>query len=315
MYCFQVYTGAVGNGKSFVYWIELWIWWKTIGWRGTAFFIDNFYTSPRLLRDLLHAGTYCTETIRANRKEFPKEVIPDESNLPFGTMRFAISKLVGDLGKMVAVWWRDWRDVLALSTMHNTSATTVLKHPKGGREKRPLPCPTIIDDYNLYMGGVDLTDQNLSYYLMTTRKTLKWWKVFWRFVDICIVNSWIIFQHNNPIKTQRLFRLKLIEELVQPLLDLQASPDCPPYLQDKWIRVTVSTERRPNGKHFAYKNPKRGRCRVCSQKTNAATGKKTQKLKIFVASAKFFFVWQCFEDFHTNSSYWTVMKSSDILCW
>ena len=152
-------------------------------------------------------------------------MIPDESNLPSGTMLFAISKLGGDLGKTVAVWWRDRRDVLVLSTMHNTSATTVLKRPKGGREKRLLPCPTIIDDYNLYMGGVDLTDQNLSYYSMTTRKTLKWWKkVFWTFVDISIINSWIIFQHNNPqlpIKTQRLFRLKLIEELVQPLLDLQ----------------------------------------------------------------------------------------------
>ena len=89
-------------------------------------------------------------------------------------MWFAINKLVGDLGKMVAVWWRDRRDVLALSTMRNTSTTIVLKCPKGGREKRPLPCPTITDDYNQYMGGVDLTDQNLSYYSMTTRRTLKW---------------------------------------------------------------------------------------------------------------------------------------------
>ena len=179
--------------------------------------------------------------------------------------------------------------------MHNTSVTTVLKRSKGGREKRPLPCPTIIDDYNQYMGGVDLTDQNLSYYSMTTRRTLKWWKkVFWRFVDICIVNSWIIFRHNNPqspIKTQRLFRLRLIEELVQPLLDLRSNPDCPPFLQDKRTNVTVSTEKRLNGRHFAYKNPKRGRCRVCSWKKNTATGKKKDtKLKIFVASAKFFFV-------------------------
>ena len=102
-----------------------------------------------LLRDLLCAGTYCTGTVRANRKDFPKEVILIESNLPSSSMRFAISKLLGDLGKMVAVWWRDRRDVRALSTMYNTSATTVLEHPKGDREKRPLPCPTIIDYYNL----------------------------------------------------------------------------------------------------------------------------------------------------------------------
>lgn len=199
--------------------------------------------------------------------------------------------------------------MLALSTMHNTSATNVLKRPKGGHEKRPLPCPTIIADYNQYMCGVDLTDQNLSYYSLTTRKTLKWWKkVFWRFIDICIVNSWIIFHQNNPespIKTQRLFRLKLIEELVQPLLDLRASPDCPPYLQDRRTRATVSTEKRLNGKHFAYKNTKRGRCRVCSQKKSAATGKKKDtKTQNFCRKCEVFLcLGQCFEDFHTKSTY------------
>ena len=307
--CFQVYTGATGNGKSagLGYRVVMDLM-ESYRMKGHCLFIDNFYTSPKLLRDLLLAGTYCTGTIRANRKNFPKEVIPNESNLPSGTMQFAILKLIGDLAKMIAVWWRDRRDVLALSTMHNTSVTTVLKRSKGGREKRPLPCPTIIDDYNQYMGGVDLTDQNLSYYSMTTRRTLKWWKkVFWRFVDICIVNSWIIFRRNNPqspIKTQRLFRLRLIEELVQPLLDLRSNPDCPPFLQDKRTNVTVSTEKRLNGRHFAYKNPKRGRCRVCSWKKNAATGKKKdtktqncRKCQVFLC------VGQCFEDFHTKSSY------------
>lgn len=41
--------------------------------KGHCLFIDNFYTSPRLLKDLLRAGTYCTATIRANRKPFPKK--------------------------------------------------------------------------------------------------------------------------------------------------------------------------------------------------------------------------------------------------
>ena len=129
-----VYTGAVENGKSaglgYRVAIDLM---ENYRMKGHCLYIDNFYTSLRLLRDLLHTGTCCTRTIRANRKEFPKKVIPDESNLPSGTMWFVISKLVGD-PKMVAVWWRDRRDVLALSTMHNTSATTVLKCPKGGRK-------------------------------------------------------------------------------------------------------------------------------------------------------------------------------------
>ena len=80
----------------------------------------------------------------------------------------------------LAVWWKDRRDTFVMSTMHNTSATTVMKRPKGEHDKRPTPCPTAIADYNTYMGGVDLSNQLLSYYSMTARRTLKWWKkVLW----------------------------------------------------------------------------------------------------------------------------------------
>jgi len=49
--------------------------------------------------------------------------------------------------KIIALWWRDRQDMLAL-TMHNTSASMIMKHPKGSRDKQPLPCPTAIIDYN-----------------------------------------------------------------------------------------------------------------------------------------------------------------------
>ena len=209
--CFQVYTGAHSNTNTKE---------KGLGYRvvmdlmdrfqmkGHCLFIDNFYTSPQLLSDLLAVRVYYTGTVRPNRKNFPREVIPSNTNLPSGSFRFATTK-VFESKEIVAMWWRNRRDVLALSTMHNTSITTVMKRPKDVCDKRPLPCPSIIDDYNLYMGGVDLADQNLSYYSMTTRKTLKWWKkVFWRLVNICITNSRIISCSNNPqstVKSQRLF--------------------------------------------------------------------------------------------------------------
>ena len=310
--CFQVYTGAnqkttkeKGLGHRVV--MDLM---ERYQMKGHCLFIDNFYTSPRLLQDLLTIGIYCTGTVRSNRKNFPRQVIPSSTSLAPGSFRFATTKLSIEAGKteeMFAVWWRDRRDVLAMSTMHNTSVTTVMKRPKGCHEKRPLPCPTMIDDYNMYMGGVDLTDQHLSYYSMTTRKTLKWWKKgFWRLVDICIVNSWIVFRRNNPsshIKSQRVFRVKLIEELVQPLLNLRASPDCPPYLQGRHVRA--STEKRLIGKHFAYKNKRRGRCRVCSHRMSPTTGKKKDtKTQNFCPKCEVFVcVGECFEIFHTSSTF------------
>ena len=150
-------------------------------------------------------------------------------------------------------------------------------------------------------------DQHLSYYSMSTRRTLKWWKkVFWRLEDICIINAWILFRQNNPnsaIKSQRSFRLKLAEELVQPLLNLKANPSCPPYLQDSKgrSRKSATTEKRLTGKHFAYKSKKRSRCVVCRRKYGKQKDVKTQnfcpKCDVFLCQG------DCFEQFHTRTSY------------
>ena len=63
-----------------------------------------------------------------------------------------------------------------MSTMHGTTAELIEKHPKGSKEKRPIPCPTSIVDYNKFMGGVDLADQMLTYNSLTKCRVLKLWK-------------------------------------------------------------------------------------------------------------------------------------------
>ena len=65
--------------------------------------------------------------------------------------------------KLTAVWWCDRRDVFAMSTIHSASA--FMKCPKGCKERRPIPCPTLISDYNQYK--VDLTDQQHTQLLFT----------------------------------------------------------------------------------------------------------------------------------------------------
>ena len=185
---------------------------------------------------------------------------------------------------------------------------TVLKRPKGSKEKQNIPCPEMINDYNQFMGGVDLCDQCLSYYSMSTRKTLKWWKkVFWRFLDICVLNSWIIFRTNFPesnINTQKKFRMQLVKELVQPMLTLKSSPTCPPHLSPIG-RLPIAQEPRLIGKHFPYKSPQRKRCVVCSNKASPSTGKrcdkKTQnfcpKCQAFICLGEYFKV------YHMQTSY------------
>lgn len=151
---------------------------------------DNYYSSPELFADLLKKNTFARGTVRQNRKLFPETLKSRHNKLEVGQYHFA------RCGQMVIVLWHDRRDVHVLSIAHNRSAGSVMERPKGSQEKVPVACPTCVADYNSFMGGVDLTDQYLSYYSLTNRKMVKWWKLFWRLVDICILNSFIIYRHN-----------------------------------------------------------------------------------------------------------------------
>jgi len=65
----------------------------------------------------------------------------------------------------------------------------------------------------------------------------------------------------------------LVDELTQPLLDLVASPSCPPHLQaPRGRKVVVSTDKRLLGKHFAYKL-KRGEGAQFAVKKKTPSGK------------------------------------------
>ena len=141
--------------------------------------------------------------MRANRKGFLIGLLPPNASMPQGSNRFASST-----HNLTAVWWKDRKDVFVMSTLHKKAVEEVMR-PKGAKEKS-THCPSMIVDYNQNMGGVDLTDQYLSYYSLTKRRTLKWWKkVFWRLIDMCAkFMGYLSIQFFKLHNTHKLFRLK-----------------------------------------------------------------------------------------------------------
>lgn len=76
--------------------------------KGHSLFVDNWYTSPALFEFLLSKQTNASGTVRANWKGLPK---------------FAKKLQQGEVDSyhttnMLALKWRDRRDVHMLSTMH-----------------------------------------------------------------------------------------------------------------------------------------------------------------------------------------------------
>lgn len=79
--------------------------------QGRTLYVDNFYTSYDLAKTLLARKTHIIGTLRANKKDLPKEVL--QANLKRGEM---VSR--EDESGVVVLKWKDTRDVRLLSTKH-----------------------------------------------------------------------------------------------------------------------------------------------------------------------------------------------------
>ncbi|KAJ8949458.1 hypothetical protein NQ318_007559 [Aromia moschata] len=124
---------------------------------------DNYYTSPALSTYLHKHKTNSCGTVRSNRKKLPKF----EKKLKKGETEFRSSE------HMLALKWKDRREVFMLSTMHENKMVTLPKKDRitGENIKKPL----CVVDYNRKMGAVDKTDMMISS-LDCTCKTIKWYK-------------------------------------------------------------------------------------------------------------------------------------------
>ena len=83
--------------------------------------------------------------------------------------------------------------------------------------------------YNKFMSGVDANNQLLKYSHFS-RRTLKWWKkVFFRLLNICMVNSYILYKEwlglndKQYNKTQTDFRIQVISKLTDEVISLDNS--------------------------------------------------------------------------------------------
>ena len=165
--------------------------------RGHHLFFDNYFSSIKLAQDLEEKGTYTTSTIRSNRKGWLK----DFSSAMMKKMK------VGDVhfrqdGNLVAKVWKDKRTVTVLSTNAQPEMGTQERRAPGGKKQINIPKPIIL--YNHSMGGVDLADQDASYYPVG-RPSVRWWRCLcWWLMQTAMVNAFIIWKNSNlPAPTRR----------------------------------------------------------------------------------------------------------------
>jgi hypothetical protein len=177
--------------------------------KGHTVWLDNFYNSPALARLLKHKGADCVGTLKINRKGVPKAI--KDAKLKHGEI------IAQHSGPVTVMKWRDKRNVLMISTYHDTKMKSYTKRGKKARK------PVCVIDYNKWMGGIDLKDQLLQMYLVERKRMHKWYmKLFRRLLNATVLNAMIIYRHNTGKKIDQLaFRVNLVEVLFEQFADTE----------------------------------------------------------------------------------------------
>ncbi|XP_041649204.1 piggyBac transposable element-derived protein 4-like [Cheilinus undulatus] len=229
---------------------------------GYKLFVDDFYTSPALFRDLLQQKIWACGNICINRKV---------NGLTSKSTRGSIWWIRKN--SLLFVQWRDTKDVFMCSTFHTAhgpdTVTRRVKGDDGQWTKKDVPVPPAVKEYNQHMRGVEISDSLITYYKVL-HKTRKWYKTFfYYFLDIATVNAFILHKElamgkgEKPL-TQKAFRETLAEQLAQvgsapPSTPAPPAPAPAPATSDTWHHKPV---------YIAGDSSKgRLKCRQCHSKT------------------------------------------------
>ncbi|XP_038820023.1 piggyBac transposable element-derived protein 4-like [Salvelinus namaycush] len=206
---------ASGKGESYDAVMDL----LNIPHLGTGYhiYVDNYFTSATLFRDLYKNKLGACGTIRENRVGLAGV---QENSMPPRAKRGTIRWLRD--GELLFTKWMDARPVIMCTTIHKAFAKEQVQRRKrledGTWTTEPVPAPAPIKSYNKYMGGVDLSDSLIKCYSVA-QKTMKWYKTFfYHFVDVAVVNSWLMHKDmavtkNTKPMAQKQFREKLCSQL------------------------------------------------------------------------------------------------------
>lgn len=288
---FQLYTGKVGNIAE-----------KNLGARVVTdmtrslvnknfiVYFDNYFTSLPLLRQLKLENIHACGTVRKDRKELPTNMKEDKT-MKRGESDWRIT----DDG-IVSLKWVDKRIVRLASNFHNPELPTgTVERKKKNGEKENITCPMMVIDYNSHMGYVDKADMMKNTYEID-RKSRKWWhRILWHFLDVTIVNSFIIFTQRTESRSLDLktFRLSVVSGLIG------AAPETPRRgrpsgeMPVNKFKPQVPLEKRwDQASHMPIHSTSR-RCALCSSKAEQHRTRwscSTCKIGLCLSEKKKFFI-------------------------
>ena len=232
-------------------------------------FMDNYFSGFKLFKDLKEIGIGATGTIRANRIE----KCPIDLKIMKKLKRGSIDLRHDRTDDIIVCAWND-NSVVTLAS-NECGVFPLAKANRWCRQEKKiiqLDQPSLVHKYNLGMGGVDRTDQNISAYRITIRSKKCWWPLFSYLCDIALSNAWLLYRKSPSNSTFPLDQLafKRSVALVYMKLHLASKyiPDSPNVFQRLKRQKVFQGVKHSSKGHNWETLPKQRRCRYCGKKGN-----------------------------------------------
>ena len=164
------------------------------------------------------------------------------------------------------VQWMDNKDVVLASTyVGKLPENTAKRWNRTLREHIEVSRPHCIQEYNKFMGGVDLSGSHIGRNRIRMKSRKYYMRMFYHILDTAIVNCWLLFKKKNPSVQLTLPQYR--RELAYALLTIDKKIWCgrgrPPIEgpMKKARKIVPPIDVRQEGNHVAHFSNVRGRCK------------------------------------------------------
>jgi hypothetical protein len=207
---FQIYTGKVETAEKHLGTRVVKDLTQSITGEYRKVYFDNYFSSMPLMHDLKERKLYACGTVRKDRKGLPNDFKTDKM-MKRGDSDWRMTEK-----GVVSVKWMDKKGIHFLSNFHDPEQTTFVQRRAKDGTSEEISCPELVKDYNQNMGHVDKADMLKSCYEID-RKSKRWWlRIFWHFIDVTIVNAFILFRQRCDGRSMELkeFRIAVARGLI-----------------------------------------------------------------------------------------------------
>uniref|UniRef100_A0A3P8SS87 PiggyBac transposable element-derived protein domain-containing protein n=1 Tax=Amphiprion percula TaxID=161767 RepID=A0A3P8SS87_AMPPE len=191
-------------------------------------YFDEWFSSLDLFVALANKGIPALGTVRENCLQ-GCTFSADTEMKKKGRGTFEEQEAVVDGVEVRAVKWFDNRGVVVASTFASAQpVSSVERWDRRLKQNVSVECPSIISLYNKFVGGVDALDALIAQYRIHIRSKKYYHRLFFHFVDMVIVNSWLLYRRDCeslcvPRKLQKdllAFRISIARALCMQGKDL-----------------------------------------------------------------------------------------------